>query len=297
MSLNTFLRKIADNMSLPDRDLASEGSRLADEKRKATTGKEGAYSYKAKGQANRGKYRVNVSAEAKELANELGVDIPSNAYTKNRFIVAENAKKFNEALASAKEAKDQQEEVDTNAEDKDESFEVAGVTAPDPSDPSTGLPQMDESPEADMATSVNVPTSGNVGEASLEPGTLDEAGPFANIDTPSETATSSPVLPNELAQNAGQAAELLNQGSTVDEVERETGVTGGQTSAASGVVDFIDNVVTSSGPSDTELAPLNFGGTRGNILTGPQGLLTSRENLLGTGDPDDDFLFSRSLLG
>tara|TARA_R100001510_G_C7652686_1_gene210578 strand:- start:1743 stop:2705 length:963 start_codon:yes stop_codon:yes gene_type:complete len=320
MSLNAFLKKIADNMSLPDRDLAREGSQLADEKRKATTGKEGAYSYKAKGQANKGKYRVNITTEARELAEELGVDIPSSAYTKNRFRVAENAKKFNEDLAAAQEAKNQEEEV-TTTENQDDPFTVDGATAPDPNDPDeglagTGLPGADDGSKDDDEdlTTDDVNTSDD-GDISLDEGSLNEGGPFGGLlgdtGTSGNDGTGGPAgglaggtsgdgqssNPNQLAANAADAVDLLNQGTEFSEVTNQTGVASGQTSAVSGVMNFGENVATSTGPSDTELAGLNFGGLRGNVLTGPGGLLSTDENLLGTGDPEDDFLFSRSLLG
>ena len=356
MSLNAFLKKIADNMSAPppafskvDQKLSGDtaeekktgkklpgyGNVLANEKRKATTGKEGAYSYKARGQANRGKYRVNITTDARELAEELGVDIPSSAYTKNRFRVAENAKKFNEDLAAAKEAKDQEKEEEevTTTENQDDPFTVAGATAPNPNDENvglggTGLPGDGNKSNGDGkdldAADVNISQDGNI---SLDAGSLNEGGPFGglldtgtndndgntgtggdgNIGTSGNDGTGGPAggssgdgqssNPNQLAANAADAVDLLNQGTGFSDVSNQTGVTSGQTSAVSGVMNFGENVATSTGPSDTELAGLNFGGLRGNVLTGPGGLLSTDENLLGTGDPEDDFLFSRSLLG
>ena len=349
MSLNAFLKKIADNMSAPppafskvDQKLSGDtaeekktgkklpgyGNVLANEKRKATTGKEGAYSYKARGQANRGKYRVNITTDARELAEELGVDIPSSAYTKNRFRVAENAKKFNEDLAAAQEAKDQEEEEEvTTTENQDDPFTVDGATAPDPNDPDdglggTGLPgDGDKSKDDDEDLTTDDVNINEDGDISLDEGSLNEGGPFGGLldtgtnDNDGNTGNSGDgdantigpaggssgdgqsSNPNQLAANAADAVDLLNQGTGFSDVSNQTGIASGQTSAVSGVMNFGENVATSAGPSDTELAGLNFGGLRGNVLTGPGGLLSTDENLLGTGDPEDDFLFSRSLLG
>ncbi len=88
-------------------------ARLGERKRAATAGQEGAYTYKAKGAANKGKYRVNVTPEAKQEAEELGVNVPSRAYTRNSLRVAETAKKFNEELAAARAKKKESETVFT----------------------------------------------------------------------------------------------------------------------------------------------------------------------------------------
>ena len=259
----------------------------------------GAYVYKGKGAANKGDYKVKLSSEVKAEAEALGIDLPGRGYKGNRSTVTADAKRFNDEMETARNDKAEAEAsaaevVEAPAEVAD-AFDInVGddvVEAADPSD--FGIDAEVVAPiEADntAATFDDVVSSPSVADASV-----------ANTATegPANNTLMTGTFDDDYAAGTETVAAALNEGASATDAIANTPIDTGQTSAISGIVDQALATENSTGAAEDEAITDYTSGTRGTIMTSPQGLLNDESDVFSAANLEDDpFLRpNRSLSG
>ena len=249
-----------------------------------------AYVYKGKGNAHKGEFRVNYSSAVRAEAEALGVDLPGRGYQGNRSSVAASANKFNdeleaarndkaEAEASAAEAAEAPAEA-TDAFDINVGDEV--VEAADPSDFNI---------DAEVATPI---------EADNTAATFDDvvAGPGNAMDTSATNTLMTGTFDDDYTAGTETVAAALSDGASAADAIEGTSIDAGQTSAISGIVDQALATENSTGAAEDEAIADYGSGTRGTIMTSPQGLLDDESDVFSTANLEDDpFLRPNRSLG
>tara|TARA_A100000172_G_C3036516_1_gene108696 strand:- start:211 stop:1308 length:1098 start_codon:yes stop_codon:yes gene_type:complete len=271
------------------------------------------YVYKGKGAAHKGEYRVNVGKDVRELANNLGVDVPTG-WTGNRSTAAANATKFNDELKAAIEADAQanlKEEVTTTTDDGfNDPFQInvgdgEFVEAADPVNYGLGG-------DGDVVTDTSTLLTDTFGGTNLideTGGTVVGGGNTENFDEvistsgdPNDNFSTNTLADGTFVDNylsgTGNVIEGLEGGLSVKEATSGTSIAPGQSSAISGVVDTILATDNSTGAAEDEAIADYTAGTRGTIMTSPQGLLTDDDDFFTAANLEDDpFLRPTRTLG
>ena len=226
----------------------------------------GAYVYKGKGAAHKGEYRVNYSSAVKAEAKELGVDIQASGWQGNRSSVAASAQKFNDEMEAARNEK---AEAEASAAD-DATTDTTGTT--DAFDINVG----DEVVEAADPSDFNI-----------------DAEVAAPIEADNTAATFDDVVAGPGNAMDTSATNTLMTGTFDDDYVAGTG----ETSAASAVVDQALATENSTGAAEDEAIGDYGSGTRGTIMTSPQGLLDDESDVFSTANDDEGFLRQQRSLG
>jgi len=238
----------------------------------------------------KGEKKIIIPKDVKALAKELGVAIPNTGWTGNKSSVFAGVKKFNDAMeaavndkaeaeASAAEAAEAPAEA-TDAFDINVGDEV--VEAADPSDFNIN---------ADVADPI---------EADNTAATFDDvvAGPGNAADTSATNTLMTGTFDDDYTAGTETVAAALSDGASAAEAIADTPIDTGQTSAISGIVDQALAAENSTGAAEDEAIGDYGSGTRGTIMTSPQGLLDDESDVFSTANLEDDpFLRPNRSLG
>ena len=252
----------------------------------------GAYVYKGKGRANKGEYRVNLSSAVRAEAEALGVDLPSRGYRGNRSSVTADAQRFNAALEAARS---EQAEADAAATD-DATTDTTGTT--DAFDIDVGDGQTVEAANpADF--NINAEMTDPI-EADNTASTFDQVvtGPGDAADDSSTNTLMTGTFDDDYVAGTEAVASALSEGVGAADAIEGTSIDTGQTSAISGIVDQALALDNSTGAAEDEAIGDYTSGTRGTIMTSPQGLLTDESDVFSAANLEDDpFLRPNRSLG
>lgn len=197
----------------------------------------------------KGEKKVMLSKDVRARAEELGVDLPNMSWRGNRSAVAADVKAFNEAMAAAEQA-----EADAAATE-----EAATTDTTDTTD----------------AFDIDV-GDGEIVEAA-DPADYG----LAAAEDPVAVAPAEPAV-------EGPAANTLLSGTFDDDYMSGATVDTGQTSAASAVIDQAVALDESVGAAEDEAIADYTAGTRGTIMTSPQGLLTDEDDFFTAANLEED---------
>ena len=265
-------------------------STIKDRSRAAGEATGGAYVYKGKGRANKGEYRVNLSSAVRAEAEALGVDLPSRGYRGNRSSVTADAQRFNAALEAARS---EQAEADAAAAE-----EAATTDTTDAFDIDVGDGQTVEA--ADPADfNINAEAVDPI-EADNTASTFDQvvAGPGDAADNSATNTLMTGTFDDDYVAGTEAVASALSEGVGAADAVQGTSIDTGQTSAISGIVDQALALDNSTGAAEDEAIGDYTSGTRGTIMTSPQGLLTDESDVFSAANLEDDpFLRPNRSLG
>tara|TARA_R110000744_G_scaffold378415_1_gene494524 strand:+ start:1247 stop:2170 length:924 start_codon:yes stop_codon:yes gene_type:complete len=253
----------------------------------------GAYVYKGKGAANRGEFKVKLSSEVKAEAEALGIDLPGRGYQGNRSSVAAIANKFNDEMEAARNDKAEVEAsaaeapaVATDAFDINVGEEV--VVAADPGEYGLGGNEVEAVGGDEAAVGLN--TAANFDEV------VTSAGNAADNSATNTLMTG--AFDNDYTAGTETVAAALTDGASAADAIADTPIDTGQTSAISGIVDQALAAENSTGAAEDEAIGDYGSGTRGTIMTSPQGLLNDESDVFSTANLEEDpFLRPNRSLG
>ena len=251
----------------------------------------GAYVYKGKGAAHKGEYRVNYSSAVKAEAKELGVDIQASGWQGNRSSVAASAQKFNDEMEAARNEK---AEAEASAAD-DATTDTTGTT--DAFDINVGDEVVEAADPSDFNIDAEVATPI---EADNTAATFDDvvAGPGNAMDTSATNTLMTGTFDDDYTAGTETVAAALSDGASAADAIEGTSIDAGQTSAISGIVDQALATENSTGAAEDEAIGDYGSGTRGTIMTSPQGLLDDESDVFSTANLEDDpFLRPNRSLG
>ena len=196
----------------------------------------------------KGEKKVMISKDVKARAEELGVDLPNMSWRGNRSAVAADVKAFNDAMAAAEQA------------------------------------EADAAPTDDATTDTTDAT--DAFDIDVGDGQTVEAADPADYGL---TTAEDPVAVADMEPAAeGPEANTLLTGTYVDDYLSGASVDTGQTSAASAVIDQAVALDESVGAAEDEAISDYTAGTRGTIMTTPQGLLTDEDDFFTADNLDED---------
>jgi hypothetical protein len=268
-------------------------STIKDRSRAAGEATGGAYVYKGKGRANKGEYRVNLSSAVRAEAEALGVDLPSRGYRGNRSSVTADAQRFNAALEAARS---EQAEADaaatdttgtTDTTDATDAFDIdvgdgETVEAADPADFNINAEAVDPIDADNTAITFDQVVTGS-GDAA---------------DDSSTNTLMTGTFDDDYVAGTEAVASALSEGVGAADAVQGTSIDTGQTSAISGIVDQALALDNSTGAAEDEAIGDYTSGTRGTIMTSPQGLLTDESDVFSAANLEDDpFLRPNRSLG
>lgn len=239
-----------------------------------------------------GEKKIIIPKDAKALAKELGVAIPNTGWTGNKSSVHSGVKKFNDELAAAVNEK---AEAEASAAEAAE----APAEATDAFDIDVGDGETVEA--ADPADfNINAEMAAPI-EADNTAATFDDVvtGPGDAADNSSTNTLMTGTFDDNYVAGTETVAAALNEGASAADAIEGTSIDAGQTSAISGIVDQALATENSTGAAEDEAIADYTSGTRGTIMTSPQGLLSDESDVFSTENLEDDpFLRpNRSLSG
>jgi len=239
----------------------------------------------------KGEKKVIVPKDVRARAKELGVDLPNMSWRGNRSAVAADAKAFNDAMAAAEQAEADaagtEEAATTATTDTTDAFDIDvgdgnTVEAADPADFNINA-EMTDPIEADNTAS-----------------TFDQVvtGPGDAADDSSTNTLMTGTFDDTYVADTETVASALLEGASAADAIEGTSIDAGQTSAISGIVDEALALDNSAGAAEDEAISDYTSGTRGTIMTSPQGLLTDESDIFSAANLEDDpFLRPNRSLG
>jgi len=239
-----------------------------------------------------GEKKVMFSKDVKARAEELGVDLPDRSWRGNRSAVAADVKSFNAAMAAAEASA--ASEAEASATD-DATTDTTGTT--DAFDINVG----DEVVEAADPSDFNIDAEAAAPiEADNTAATFDDVvtGPGNAADTSATNTLMTGTFDDDYTSGTETVAAALSDGASAADAIEGTSIDAGQTSAISGIVDQALATENSTGAAEDEAIGDYGSGTRGTIMTSPQGLLDDESDVFSTANLEDDpFLRPNRSLG
>jgi len=238
-----------------------------------------------------GEKKVIIPKDVKARAEELGVDLPDRSWRGNRSAVAADVKSFNAAMAAAEASA--ASEAEASAAEAAE----APAEATDAFDINVGDEVVEAADPSDF--NINAEAAAPV-EADNTAATFDDvvAGPGNAMDTSATNTLMTGTFDDDYTAGTETVAAALSDGASAADAIADTPIDAGQTSAISGIVDQALATENSTGAAEDEAIGDYGSGTRGTIMTSPQGLLDDESDVFSTANLEDDpFLRPNRSLG
>lgn len=239
----------------------------------------------------KGEKKVIIPKDVKARAEELGVDLPDRSWRGNRSAVAADVKSFNAAMAAA----------EASAASEAEASAAEAAEAPAEATDAFDINVGDEVVEAADPSDFNIDAEAAAPiEADNTAATFDDvvAGPGDAMDTSATNTLMTGTFDDDYTAGTETVAAALSDGASAADAIEGTSIDAGQTSAISGIVDQALATENSTGAAEDEAIGDYGSGTRGTIMTSPQGLLDDESDVFSTANLEDDpFLRPNRSLG
>jgi len=238
-----------------------------------------------------GEKKVIIPKDVKARAEELGVDLPDRSWRGNRSAVAADVKSFNAAMAAA----------EASAASEAEASAAEAAEAPAEATDAFDINVGDEVVEAADPSDFNIDAEAAAPiEADNTAATFDDVvtGPGDAMDTSATNTLMTGTFDDDYTAGTETVAAALSDGASAADAIADTPIDAGQTSAISGIVDQALATENSTGAAEDEAIGDYGSGTRGTIMTSPQGLLDDESDVFSTANLEDDpFLRPNRSLG
>ncbi len=239
----------------------------------------------------KGEKKVIIPKDVKARAEELGVDLPDRSWRGNRSAVAADVKSFNAAMAAA----------EASAASEAEASAAEAAEAPAEATDAFDIDVGDEVVEAADPSDFNIDAQAAAPiEAANTASTFDQVvtGPGDSADNSSTNTMMTGTFDDNYVAGTETVATALSEGASAADAIEGTSIDAGQTSAISGIVDQALATENSTGAAEDEAISDYTAGTRGTIMTSPQGLLDDESDVFSTANLEDDpFLRPNRSLG